>query len=115
MARGGYRPGAGRPPGSGKGQDEDVTGSIHDEEAAEPCASDPDGIERTPLEYMLKVMNDTTADASRRDRMAIAAAPFVHGKIPEGGKKDARNDAAKDASGGKFKPAAAPSLKLVQK
>jgi phage terminase small subunit len=72
-------------------------------------------VERTPLEYMLKVMNDTTADAARRDRMAIAAAPFVHGKIPEGGKKDARNEAANDAVGGKFKPGAPPKLAVVPK
>lgn len=30
---------------------------------------------------MLAVMNDETADKLRRDRMAVAAAPFVHPKI----------------------------------
>lgn len=113
MARGGYRPGAGRPPGSGKGQKE-PDGSIHDEGAAEPCASDLEPTERTPLEYMLAVMNDQTADAARRDRMAIAAAPFVHGKIPEGGKKDALKEAAKEASGGKFKQGQPPNLAVVK-
>lgn len=114
MARGGYRPGAGRPPGAGKATKEPETGTIHDENGGEPCKTDLEEVERTPLEYMLAVMNDSSADPARRDRLAIAAAPFVHGKIPEGGKKDARNAAAQDAVGGKFKPAQPPKLKVVQ-
>ena len=35
----------------------------------------------TPLEYMLEVMWDADADDARRDRMAIAAAPYVHMRI----------------------------------
>lgn len=35
----------------------------------------------TPLEYMLKVMRNPKADASRRDDMAKAAAPYVHPKL----------------------------------
>src|SRR3954469_11813830 len=31
-----------------------------------------------PLAYMLRVMNDPGAEPERRDRMTIAAAPFVH-------------------------------------
>ena len=31
-----------------------------------------------PLDYMLEVMRDVNAPAARRDRMAIAAAPFCH-------------------------------------
>jgi hypothetical protein len=31
-----------------------------------------------PLAYMLRVMRDPDAPAERRDRMAIAAAPFCH-------------------------------------
>lgn len=34
----------------------------------------------TPLEYMLAVMNDEKADLFRRDKMAVAAAPYVHAK-----------------------------------
>jgi len=113
MARGGYRPGAGRPKGTTKAQ-EGVEGTIHDEAAAEPCASDLEPVARTPLEYMLAVMNDQTADAARRDRMAIAAAPFVHGKVPEGGKKDALKEAAGEATKGKFAPAQPPKLAVVK-
>jgi hypothetical protein len=36
---------------------------------------------QTPLHYMLSVVADPTADVDRRDRMAIAAAPFCHPRI----------------------------------
>ncbi|WP_152045490.1 hypothetical protein [Aureimonas psammosilenae] len=35
----------------------------------------------TPLEYMLKVMRNPRAEGERRDRMAVAAAPYVHPKL----------------------------------
>ena len=35
----------------------------------------------TPLEYKLRVMRDPTVDHDRRDKMAIAAAPFIHPKL----------------------------------
>lgn len=62
-----------------------------------------------PLEYMLKVMNDPTAPDERRDKMAVAAAPFVHRRTGEkGGKKGDRAEAAKRAAAGKFAPGVAP-------
>lgn len=36
---------------------------------------------KDPLEYMLAVMNDEKADLFRRDKMAVAAAPYVHVKM----------------------------------
>jgi hypothetical protein len=55
----------------------------------------------TPLDYMLAVMNDAEADPLRRDRMAVAAAPYVHVKpqpeAPALGKKEARRQAAETA------------------
>jgi hypothetical protein len=82
MPRGGARPGAGRkrnvplvPPGG------------------------------TPLDYMLAVMRDERATPARRDKMALAAAPFVHQRmsptIPDGddqptGKKAVEARAAKN-------------------
>jgi hypothetical protein len=36
---------------------------------------------QTPLEHMLAVLHDPKADADRRDRMAIAAAPFIHARL----------------------------------
>ncbi len=68
----------------------------------------------TPLDYMLKVMNDPTADKERRDRMAIAAAPFLHPREGEGkGKKDEKAERAKKAGSGKFAPSR-PPVRLVK-
>lgn len=35
----------------------------------------------SPLDYMLRVMRDPSADHERRDKMAAAAAPYVHPKL----------------------------------
>jgi hypothetical protein len=35
----------------------------------------------TPLDFMLRVMRDKTADQSRREAMAVAAAPYVHARL----------------------------------
>ena len=78
MARGGYRPGAGRPKGSRTKVDADAS--------AQTGIASPD--EESPLEYMLHVMRDPAADPVRRDRMAIAAAPFVHRKKGEASQRE---------------------------
>jgi hypothetical protein len=57
----------------------------------------------TPLDYMLNVMRDAGADSARRDRMAIAAAPFVHGRasdISKPGSKELAQAAAVTAQKG---------------
>ena len=72
MPRGGVRPGAGRPKGSGK----DVPKQQGREQIALAKAK---GL--TPLEYMLEVMNNEAEDVARRDRMAQAAAPYVHARL----------------------------------
>jgi hypothetical protein len=55
-----------------------------------------------PLEYMLTVMNDPAADGGRRDRMAMAAAPYCHPRVADKswGKKDAQAEAAETAGAG---------------
>lgn len=68
------------------------------------------GAEKKPLDYMLSVMNDESADDQRRDKMAMAAAPYLHAKRGDSGKKDDALDAAKKASSGKFSASAAPKL-----
>lgn len=97
MPRGGARPGAGRPR---------KVPAVYD------SGEVPDAVnaELTPIEYMMQVMRDQSADASRRDRMAVALAPFVHAKKGELGKKDERKNAAKVAATGKFAPADPPKL-----
>jgi hypothetical protein len=57
----------------------------------------------TPLAYLLMVINDPTVDSDRRDRLAIAAAPYCHPKLMERhtvGKKDQRAEAAEQAGMG---------------
>lgn len=110
MARGGYRPGAGRPR-----KDAKRSQKAQETPDAEPV-DDPINptLTYTPLEFMLAVMNDPTQSPSRRDRMAAAAAPFVHARAVEVGKKDAKDQAAKQASKGKFAASAPPKLSLVK-
>ncbi len=101
MARGGYRPGAGRPKGS---KSSNTQADVPNEANAENL---------DPLTYMLKVMNDSSANKGRRDRMAVAAAPFVHARAGEAkGKKEQKEERAKKAGTGKFAPSR-PPLKLV--
>lgn len=108
MARGGYRPGAGRPKGSKTTKANQpkegnaISGDITDEAAAGNL---------DPLAYMLKVMNTTTEPKERRDRMAIAAAPFVHPRAGGGkGKKQEREERAKAAGKGVFSPCKPPLM-----
>jgi hypothetical protein len=68
MSRGGNRPGAGRRAG--------VPNKATQERQKLVAAT---GI--TPLDYMLSVMRDVKAEASRRDDMAKAAAPYVHPRL----------------------------------
>lgn len=94
MARGGSRPGAGRPRKSQSASTLKVTAKDI------KAAARSEGM--SPLEYMLNVMRDDGADLARRDRMAQAAAPFVHAKPGEidKGKKEQAADAAKTAGQG---------------
>lgn len=112
MASGGYRPGAGRPKGA-------KNKKTVEREAGEPkvpadIAQEAAENNLDPLTYMLRVMNDKKAKKDRRDRMAIAAAPFVHARATEAkGKKQDREDKAKDAAAGRF-ASGSPPLKLVK-
>ena len=103
MARGGYRPGAGRPR-KGEGR----------KEVAAEVKAEARRLDMTPLEYMLAVMNDADADPRRRDSMAVSAAPYVHAKKAEAGDgKKAERQAKAEASasgGGKFAVPPAPKL-----
>ena len=105
MARGGYRPGAGRPrKEAGKAP------VVKDETDAETPRETLGGL--TPLEYMLRVMNDPSEDGQRRDKMAIAAAPYVHGRADAvaPGKKEQKQEAAEKVAAGKFAPRGGPKL-----
>lgn len=117
MARGGYRPGAGRPRKSLEAQGVEAPSKsevLEDE-------NQPKGRRKkqTPLEYMVDVMNDPKASEARRDRMAFMAAPFVHGKVAEvgGGKKDQLKKKAEElaSGGGKFAARSGPRLAVSNK
>ena len=49
-----------------------------------------------PLDYMLTVMRDASADQKRRDAMAMAAAPYLHPKLSS---VDAKLSSASDKFG----------------
>jgi hypothetical protein len=68
MARGGKRSGSGRPPGA-----------VNKLTAETRQAAIKSG--QTPLDYMLEVMRDTSVEHKRRDRMAVAAASYLHAKV----------------------------------
>lgn len=105
MAKGGYRPNAGRPKGS-KTKTKSKLGNIPKDAQAENLS---------PLEYMLRIMRDPNEDLDRRARMAIAAAPFCHARKGDGaGKKEAAAGKAQQAGVGKF-AACRPPLQLVKK
>lgn len=102
MARGGYRAGAGRPRGASNAKL-----SKKDVKVIKKSAKLS---EMTPLEYMLAVMNSEDVDDDRRDKMAIAAAPYVHEKATDKklGKKEQKLEEAKSI-GGLYSPRNAPN------
>lgn len=65
--------------------------------------------ELTPLNYMLQVMRDPEEDKARRLQAATLAAPYVHAKKGEGGKKEQKDEAAKKVAG-RFAVATPPKL-----
>jgi hypothetical protein len=107
MARGGVRPGAGRPR---KGEASLNAQRAQIDASPEPVAEISVG--KTPLEYMLGVMRDPNVDDQRRDRMAMAAAPYVHAKAGEQGKKETAEDRAKKVAKGRFAPPEAPAFQM---
>lgn len=99
MPRGGARPGTGgaRP---GAGRPKKAALAVAD--APRDIRAAAKACRLSPLDYMLGVLNDENADIERRDRMAQAAAPYVHPKAAavEGGKKQQRERAAQTAEQG---------------
>ena len=93
MPRGGPRPNSGGPrPGAGRPRKNAAPVVKIEVEAV--SAAITAGI--TPLEYMLGVMRDASADDARRDRMAQSAAPYCHLKASDvalGKKEKAQADA----------------------
>lgn len=66
-----------------------------------------------PKQFLLVAMNDGAAPAKLRIEAAKALLPFMHERKGEGGKKDARADAAKAAAAGRFGAPPAPPRLVV--
>lgn len=129
MPRGGFRPGAGRPK-KGEVRAAVAPAGVKPAEARnwpfgavpsvpvpvpEPVPFDvpaPD-MTLTPLDYLLSLVRDAGLDHRTRMQAASIAAPYVHVKPGEIGKKEAKAKLAKDVAGGKFAPKA-PPLALVK-
>ena len=91
---GGSRPGAGRPKN-------------------EPVLSASTALlTKDPKDFLTAVMNDPETDMKVRTDAAKALMPYVHGRIGEQGKKQAKDEAAKKATG-RFSPPTPPTLRVV--
>lgn len=65
----------------------------------------------SPLDYLVGVVRDESADPKLRIQAAAIAAPFLHPRLTPVGKKTQKQEAAAKAGvSGKFAPAAAPRL-----
>lgn len=98
MASGGFRAGAGRPKGAKAPKAKPIKVAPDIKKAARQSGM-------SPLDYMLTVMNDSQSDNDRRDRMAIAAAPYVHEKPSDralGKKEQQQLEADRVASSSRF-------------
>lgn len=55
-----------------------------------------------PLDFLLQVMRDEEEDSRLRIQAAQIAAPYVHAKKGDAGKKAEKQEAAQKAAGGRF-------------
>lgn len=85
------------------------TPAVKPEPVAEPKTPRPDGEYDDPLEFLKYVMNNRAEDIDTRKDAAKAMLPYLHSKKGEGGKKDAKQAAAK-AVASKFTGMAPPQL-----
>jgi hypothetical protein len=117
MAKGGYKAGGGRPRQANSRRSLIEKGRQAKAAAEAPEASDkasapvqPENLD--PLAYMLRVMNDPSAEPERRDRMAIAAAPFMHPRATDvaKGTKELQAERGRAAASGRFAPRPPPKL-----
>jgi phage terminase small subunit len=88
---GGAREGAGRPP-------------------KEPTLLELTGNYSDPKDFLRAVMNDSMTDAKVRVDAAKALMPYEHTRLGEGGKKEAKQQAAQEVGAGKFAASAPPPL-----
>ncbi|OAT18006.1 phage terminase small subunit [Buttiauxella gaviniae ATCC 51604] len=89
---------------------------VYEPKTPPPVVNNLSGKFEDPLEFLKSVMNDLTEETDVRKDAAKAMLPYIHPKKGEGGKKDARNAAAKVAAGAsKFGAMAPPKLVVNNK
>ena len=93
---GGARPGAGRKPNP-------------------PIEMTVIGEHDDPKAFLFSVMNDVSMDGKVRLDAAKALMPYLHQRLAESGKKEAKQAAAGKVAKGKFAPASAPRLVVSNK
>lgn len=118
MPRGGFRPGAGRKPKAPvetKPNGHTGVDGFKTEDAPpgwpfgqDKPATEPSG-DLSPLDFLLKVMRDENEDKGRRMQAAIQAAPYLHAKKGEAGKKEQKQKAAEKVAG-RFSASEPPKL-----
>lgn len=126
MARGGFRPGAGRPKGSGKkaakrepkagGKKATPIGDAVEKvlKATDPTSKSQTSTKRfeTALDFAMAAINGDVPDVEVDDkvRLAVAAMPFQHARLADKPmtKAEARSAKAKAGSTGKYAPVAPP-------
>lgn len=67
-----------------------------------------------PKDLLVAEMNNPLLDPKTKIQAATALLSYFHQKPGEGGKKEAADAAARDASTGRFKPAPPPQLSLIK-
>ncbi len=137
MARGGFRPGAGRKPKAVADAPADKPKAAPRKKPAEARFVDPNGVktdaapenwpfgkaaqgepppkpdlsELTPLDYLLQIMRNEGEDKKLRMQAATLAAPYVHARKAESsGKKEEAAAKVKAAGAGKFGRREPPKL-----
>jgi phage terminase small subunit len=55
-----------------------------------------------PRDFLVAVMNEQAAEPRLRVDAAKALMPYIHGKVADQGKKEARQDAAKEVGKGRY-------------
>lgn len=126
MARGGFRPGAGRPKGSGKkaakkdpksvGKQAASIGAAAEKvlKATDPASKSQTSTKRfeTALDFAMAAINGdvTGVEVDDKVRLAVAAMPFQHARLADKPmtKAESRSAKAKAGSVGKYAPVAPP-------
>jgi len=109
----GYPAGSARAIASKLRRDPRVIAEVKRIRAGKPLPLHAQGVELTPLEFLISVMTDPTADMRVRLRAAVSAAPFVHRRGTPAGKKEQAQGRAAEASKGRFAHGEPPKLSNV--